>query len=142
MSRRTEAKKARRAKRRAVRDARWIPDDTLDRPADTSIELDEFDELLTQRGWSFDDELSDDDHAIWFYPPSGTEVRGEGVQPVTTMWVSAADNGEVVYLLLVGSAAGHTFTPEWLLECLDVIEGYRAGDPLPEFDQEPGQDSG
>jgi hypothetical protein len=134
VSRRTEAKKARRQKRRAVRDVRWIPDGVLDEVADNlelADVLERFDELVTQRGWIFDDENSDERGAAWVYEPLAS-ANDDG--PPTTIWINAEDNGEFVYLLLTGTTDGYRFEPDALLEHLDAIEAYRDGDPPPEFD--------
>ena len=133
MSRQTEAKKARREKRRAARDARWIPEPVLDEVADNlelADVLERFDELVTRRGWIFDDENSDERGAAWVYEPS--ESRTDDGPP-TTIWISAEDNAEFVYLLLNGTTEGYRFEPDALLEHLDTIEAYRVGDPPPEF---------
>jgi hypothetical protein len=133
VSRQTEAKKARREKRRAAKDARWIPEPVLDEVADNlevADVLERFDELVTQRGWIFDDENSDERGAAWVYEPS--ESRTDGGLP-TTIWISAEDNLEFVYLLLNGTTEGYRFEPDALLEHLDTIEAYRVGDPPPEF---------
>lgn len=134
MSRRTDAKKARRQKRRAVRDARWIPDGVLDEVVDNlelADVLERFDELVTQRGWTLDDENSDERGAAWVYEPLAS-ATDDG--PPTTIWISAEDNGEFVYLLLAGTTEGYRFEPDAFLEHLDAIEAYRDGDPPPEFD--------
>jgi hypothetical protein len=134
VSRQTEAKKARREKRRAARDAGWIPEPVLDEVAD-NLELADvlarFDELVTQRGWIFNDENSDERGAVWVYETS--ESRTDDGPP-TTIWISAEDNAEFVYLLLNGTTEGYRFEPDALLEHLDTIEAYRVGDPPPEFD--------
>jgi hypothetical protein len=128
----------RRNKRRAARDANWIPDEALDTVAD-GLELAEFlerfDELVTQRGWTFDDENSDERGAAWFYEPSES---GDADGPLTTIWISAQDNAEFVYLLLIGTTDGYRFEPDAFLEHLDAIEAYRSGDPLPEFETGQG----
>jgi len=134
VSRQTEAKKARRQKRRAVRDARWIPEPVLDDVVDNlelADVLERFDELVTQRGWIYDDENSDERGAAWVYEPLAS---ANGAGPPTTIWISAEDNGEFVYLLLTGTTEGYRFEPDALLEHLDAIEAYRDGDPPPEFD--------
>jgi hypothetical protein len=131
VSRRTEAKKARREKRRAERDANWIPEGVLDELADDVVlveELERFDARITERGWMFDDEQSDEEFAIWFYPPSGADVGGDGLEPVTTIWMHAPENGEVLHLMLVGTAEDQRFTPEEFFARLDAIEAYRSGD--------------
>ena len=137
MSRRTEAKKARRNKRRAGRDANWIPQDVLDEAADNlelADVLERFDELVTQRGWLFSEEFSDEESALWFWPPSMVEATGDEVTPVTTIVKFADDGAEIAQVMFVGTKDGHPFTIDELLERLDAIEAYRAGDPQPDCD--------
>lgn len=140
MSRNTEAKKARRRKRRAARDARWIPDATLDELSENVIDLDDVNELLIERGWTFDDDFSDDRLVSWVYPSSAFDLVDPQAEPVTRMWMLAADDGEVVHVVLVGSGADHTFAPSEFFESLDAIEAYRYGQPEPDFGsrQDPG----
>ena len=130
MSRKTEAKRARRDKRRATRDANWIPDAVLDEMVD-DVELVEglesFDTRIIERGWTFDDDQSDEEFVIWFYPPSGAEV-GEGFEPVTTIWMHVAENAEFVHVILVGTADDQRMTPDEFFERIDAIEAYRSGD--------------
>lgn len=90
-----------------------------------------FDERITERGWTFDEQEPDDDYAIWFYEPSGAEVS-DGL-PVTSLWLDAAEDGEVVRVVLVGTTDQRGFTHDELDQHLDAIEAYRAGDPAPEF---------
>lgn len=95
-------------------------------------DLAEFDERITERGWEFDEEQSNDDYAVWFYEPSGAPVE-DGL-PVTSLWLDAAEDGEIVRVVFVGSVERYEFSHEELRDgALDVIEGYRAGQPLPEF---------
>jgi hypothetical protein len=127
---RADAKKARRSKRRAKRDANWIPETVLDGLVD-DVELveglEEFDARITERGWTFDDDQSDEEFVIWFYPPSGTRVA-EGVEPVTTIWMHVTENAEFVHVVLVGTSGDLRLTPEEFLERIDGIEAYRSGD--------------
>ena len=129
MSRKTKAKRARRDKRRATQDANWIPDAVLEEMVG-GIELVEglesFDARIIERGWAFDDDQSDEEFVIWFYPPSGTEV-GEGVEPVTTIWMHVTENAELVHVILVGTADDRQMTPDEFFERVDEIEGYRSG---------------
>lgn len=129
MSRKTKAKRARRDKRRATRDANWIPDAVLEEMVG-GIELVEglesFDARIIERGWTFDDDQSDEEFVIWFYPPSGTEV-GEGFEPVTTIWMHVTENAELVHVILVGTADDRQMTPDEFFERVDEIEGYRSG---------------
>jgi hypothetical protein len=136
MSKPSTDKAARRKKRRAARDERWISDTVLNELSVTDVvnvaaELELFDQRVTERGWTFDDEQSDDDFAIWFYEPSGAEVGGDGVEPVTTVWMFAGDDGELVHVVLVGTADEQLFTPEGFFEQIEAIESYRIGDPHP-----------
>jgi hypothetical protein len=130
LSRRSEAKRARRDKRRATRDVNWIPDAVLEEMVD-GVELVEdletFDARITERGWTFDDDQSDEDFVIWFYPPSGAAV-GEGVEPVTTIWMHVTENAEIVHVILVGTADDRQMTPDDFFEKVDAIEAYRSGD--------------
>ena len=130
MSKRAEAKKARRGKRRATRDANWIPDTVLDEiVGDVELVegLESFDARITERGWAFDDDQSDEEFVIWFYPPSGAEV-GDGLEPVTKIWMHVDENAEFVHLILVGSADDQRITPDEFLERIDAVEAYRSGD--------------
>lgn len=133
-SKKAEAKKARRNKRRAARDSNWIPEEVLDdyvEDIETADYLESFHRLVTQRGWTYDDETSTDTNVAWFYQPSVEDRNGDG--PYTTIWISAEDDADHVWLLLTGTSEGYRFEPEAFLEHLDAIEAYRAGDPLPAF---------
>jgi hypothetical protein len=137
VSRRTEAKKARRTKRRAAKDASWIPDAVLDEVTENVEQaevLEHFDELVTQRGWMFSDEFSDDNSALWFYPPSMVETTGDEVSPVTTIVMFADDDAEIARVMFVGTNDGYPFAIDGLLDHLDKIEAYRLGDARPDFD--------
>ncbi|MUL81954.1 MULTISPECIES: hypothetical protein [unclassified Mycolicibacterium] len=135
MSRENAAKKARRKKRQAVRDSRLVPQEMVDQLADVPdsivADLAEFDERITARGWTFDEEESSDDFAVWFYEPSGAQVQ-DGL-PVTSLWLDAAEDGEIVRVVFVGSVERYEFTHDELIGDLEVIEGYRVGQSLPEF---------
>lgn len=136
MSRRGQAKEARRKKRRAARDARWIPGTVFEGLSDEiefAAVLERFDERITQRGWVFDEELSDDESALWFFPPSQAEVTDEEVVPATTIVLAADDGAEVAHVVFVGSGDDHQFALDELFDHLDVIESHRHGQPRPEF---------
>ena len=108
----------------------WIPEVLLDEISDgvDLVEgLERFDAQLVERGWSFDDDQSDDEFVIWFYPPSGADV-GDGLEPVTTIWMHVAENAEFVHVILVGTANDQRMTPVEFLERIDAIEAYRSGD--------------
>jgi hypothetical protein len=137
VSRRTDAKKARRNKRRAARGATWIPDnvmqDLVATQAAIATDLEAFDARITERGWMFDEDESDEDFVFWSYGPSSAEVDSDDLAPVTTIWMSAAEDARIVHLMLVGSSESPEFTPEEFFEHIEAIEAYRAGDPPPEF---------
>jgi hypothetical protein len=125
-----EAKRARRGKRRAKRDANWIPHSVLDGiVADVELveDLESFDQRIIERGWAFDDDQSDEEFVIWFYPPSGTEV-GDGLEPVTTMWMHVNENAKFVHLILVGTADDRRMTPDEFFERIEAVEAYRSGE--------------
>ena len=59
MARKSDAKKARRDKRRATRDVNWIPETVLDDISDDAelVEgLESFDTRIVERGWAFADD--------------------------------------------------------------------------------------
>jgi hypothetical protein len=135
-SKKAEAKKARRNKRRAAWDVNWIAQDVLDDAADNlelADVLDRFDELVTLRGWVFSEEFSDEESAMWFWPPSIVEAVGDGVTPVTTIVMFADDDAEIANVLFVGTDEGYAFGTDELPDHLEVIEAYRHGDQLPSF---------
>jgi hypothetical protein len=138
VSRQSEAKKARRNKRRAVRESNWLPDNVLDDLVTTqaaiATDLEAFDQRITARGWTFDEDESDEDFVFWFYEPSGTDVDDDEAAPVTTIWMSADEDAEVVHLMLAGTAEDSDYTPEQFFEHVDAIEAYRVGDPAPTSD--------
>ena len=137
MSRRTEAKKARRDKRRAVRESSWLPGDVLDdlvaTQAAIATDLEAFDQRITGRGWTFDEDDSDEEFVFWIYEPSGSDVDEDDVAPATTIWMSADEDAEIVHLMFVGSTDDYQFELKELFENLDVIEAYRLADPVPQF---------
>ena len=144
MSRNSDAKKARRKKRQATRDVRWIPDGVKDALDDVDVELaqavETFDEWLTTRGWTFDAEFSTETLISWFYEPSAAAVTDDVHEPVTRIWITASgeddDFPEGVTAVLVGTGgegdgALYTVAPEVLLAHIDSVETYRPGDALP-----------
>jgi hypothetical protein len=137
MSRKTDAKKARRRKRQASRNDRWLSDTVMDSLSD-DIELaailEAFDERITERGWVFDDELSDDESALWSYPPSHADVTDpDELVSLTTIVLTAADGGDVAHVVFVGTADDYQFDLDELFDAVEVIEAYRLGDPAPTF---------
>jgi hypothetical protein len=139
VSRQSEAKKARRNKRRAGRDATWVSDPVMEELVATqaaiATDLEAFDARMTERGWVFDEDESDEDFVFWLYEPSATEVAADELAPVTTIWMSAAEDAQIVHLMLVGTSESPEFTPEGFFGHAEAIEAYRAGDPPPEFHQ-------
>ncbi len=141
MSRRSDQKKARRKKRRAARDQTWLPEGMGERVAEVVADLVEFDARLTERGWQFNDpEHPDDDVGVsWFWPPSFVDEDGreddDDAMRATVIALLEDEGGEIAHVLLAGTADDYQFDLGELLENLDVIEGYRAGDPPPVFEQ-------
>jgi hypothetical protein len=136
VSRKSQAKQARRKKRRSVQNSRWLPDTVLDGLSgdiELAAVLERLDERITERGWVFDEELSDDESALWYYIPSTAEVPDDSeVVPVTTIAMTSED-AEIVHVVFVGTADDYQFGLDELFENLDVIEGFRMGNPIPEF---------
>jgi hypothetical protein len=137
VSRRTDAKKARRNKRRAAQGANWLPDGVLDELVTTqaaiATDLEAFDARVTERGWTFDEDESDEDFVFWFYEPSAGNVQRDDLAPATTIWMSAAEDAEIVHLMLVGTSESPEFTSEDFFGHVEAIEAYRLGDPRLEF---------
>ena len=148
MSRQSDAKKARRKKRQAGRDARWIPeqamdallgDEFADEPDELEQAVETFDEWLTLRGWTFDTDFTGAGLASWYFGASAAEFDDERLEPVTRVWFKLAggddDFPNAVSAVLVGtgedSGATYMVTPEVLLEHIDAIEAYRDGDAAP-----------
>ena len=132
MSRGSDQKKARRKKRQTANRISTAAFEQLAEIEDAVVaDLAQFDERITERGWIFDEEESNDDYAVWFFEPSGAEVA-DGL-PVTSLWLDATEDGAIVRVVLVGTAHQHPFTHSQLFEQLHIIETYRNGDPVPEF---------
>jgi hypothetical protein len=136
VSRKSQAKQARRKKRQAAQNSRWIPETVLDELADDielAAVLEQLDARITERGWVFDEELSDEESALWYFIPSTAEVADdEDVVPVTTIAMTS-EEADVVHVVFVGTADDYQFGLDELFENLDVIEGYRMGNPIPQF---------
>jgi hypothetical protein len=144
VSRNSDAKKARRKKRQATRDVRWMPDEVKDALDDVDVELaqavETFDEWLVTRGWTFDAEFSTETLISWFYEPSAAAVVDDEHEPVTRIWITASgaddDFPERVTAILVGTAGEgegklYTVEPEVLLAHIESVETYRPGDAVP-----------
>jgi hypothetical protein len=127
VSKTSAAKKARRKKRVASRDHRWMPAEVhADLKAATEI-----DALLSRRGWEYDEEFSTDEFLTWFYPPSAVEVDDESIEPVTRVFITDA---QVPQVILAGSTSDdevYQFSVEELAAALVEVESYRAGQPRP-----------
>jgi hypothetical protein len=129
VSKSTAAKKARRKRRLASRNDRWLSDDM--QATVEGVELIAM--QINSRGWEFDREFSTDDFITWYYPPSGAEIDDESAEPVTRIWVT---DPERPHVLLVGTTpesdhVEYALTVEQLFTHLDTIEAYRLGDPQP-----------
>ena len=137
MSRKSQAKQARRKKRQAAQNSRWIPDTVLDEFSDDielAAVLERLDERITERGWVFDEELSDEESALWYFIPSTAEVPEDAeVVPVTTIAMTS-EEADIAHVVFVGTADDYQFGLDELFENLDVIEDYRMGNPIPQFD--------
>lgn len=141
MSRNSQAKKARRKKRQATREARWIPAEATGALDDSAAQLlsaaEKFDEWIVSRGWTFDEENSAEGLATWYYEPSAIDIDDED-EPVTRVWFTV-NGGEddfpnAVNAVLVGSDEDDgvfTLSPDLLVEWVAEIEAYRPGDPRP-----------
>lgn len=132
MSKSNTDKKARRKRRLASRNDRWLSSD-----AHAEVEgVARIANVIIPRGWQFDLESSKGDTISWFYPPSGIEVDDESIEPVTRIWLSDPAQPHV---LLAGSTDGdgghYTFGVDELFARLDAIEAYRPGGSVPVADQ-------
>ncbi len=146
MSRDSQAKRARRRKRRAARDESWIPGPRFDQvlasaESDPVAEaLADVDDWMAERGWVLDDEVADR-LVSWFYPPSAAEFDGEDREPVTRIWITAGQDDETVVLefgaTLVGDGGDddpYLLDPDSLEDDVAALEAYRPGSPRPELD--------
>ena len=145
MSRQSDAKKARRKKRQAGRDARWIPDQVMESIVGDDFDdelgqaVETFDQWLVSRDWTFDSEYSTETLLSWYYSPSAIEVDDEQVEPVTRIWITVAgaadDFPDGVTAVLVGTGQGqgalYTVAPEALLANIEAVEAYRPGAAVP-----------
>lgn len=145
MSRSSDAKKARRRKRQTARDVAWIPEPVYEnlRAADDAEAISEavadVDEWITDRGWLLDTENSEV-LVSWVYPPSATEFVDDIREPVTRLWITAAEDGDAVVLefgaALVGAGGtddSYLLDPDTLAEDIAALEAYRPGLARPEF---------
>ena len=132
-----DSKKARRAKRRAKRDANWIPEpahNELNEQVDEVVSaLEDFDARLTERGWAFDTDSDDDSGVLWYWPPSAVELDDDAAT-ATIVALVEDEGGEIAHVVFVGTDDDHQFDLDELFDYLDLIEAYRIGDALPTFD--------
>ena len=103
MSRKSDAKKARRRKRQAARDASWLPSSEFDQAIADEEHLDAIDDAvarmddwLTARGWVPD--TGNSDVVSWFYPPSAAQSDDEDLEPVTRIWITLDEDDDAVVL--------------------------------------------
>ena len=108
-------------------------DDLVAAQAAIATDLEAFDARIMERGWMFDEDESDEEFVFWSYQPSATEVDGDDIAPVTTIWMSAAEDAQIVHLMLVGTSQSPEFTPDEFFEHIETIEGYRVGEARPDF---------
>lgn len=140
MSRRSDAKKARRRKRHAVRDRGWLTDDVQQRIAEVVADLEDFDARLTERGWQFNEDPDDPDDpdvnvgAVWFWPPSFAEGDDPDLVSATVVALVEAEGGGIAHVVFVGTADDYQFGLDELFDHIDAIEAYRIGAPPPIFD--------
>ena len=137
MSRRSDAKKARRKKRRDARDGTWVSAQVAEQ-LHIASELEGFDARLIERGWEFSEEADDETGVVWFWPPSAADVddANEGDDEavnVTVILLTPDDGGEIAHVVFVGTADDYQFGLEELFDHVEAIEAYRLGDPTPVF---------
>lgn len=147
MSRQSDAKKARRKKRKAAQDASWIPDrvyeelvgaddEVYDEMAEAVADIDDW---LSERGWVLDDDTTVN-LVSWVYPPSAAEFDDEDVEPVTRIWITVAEDDEEVVLefgaVLVGFGGAdepYLLGHDSLADDVAALEAYRPGSVRPEL---------
>ncbi|CAA0108592.1 Uncharacterised protein [Mycolicibacterium vanbaalenii] len=134
MSRKSDAKKARRRKRQAARALAFSPDDVQERVAEVVADLEGFDAQLTERGWVFSEDTDDDTGVLWFWPPSYAEVADPDMATATVVALIEAEGGDIAHVVFVGADEDYQFGLDEIFEHIEVIESYRAGEPLPVFD--------
>jgi hypothetical protein len=145
VSRQSDAKKARRRKRQAARDATWIAapvDDELfdDGEADEISEaVSRIDEWMTDRGWVLDTENLAD-VVSWVYAPSAEEFEDPDLEPVTRVWITVEEDHDEVVLEFGAALVGfggddeaYVLNPDSLADDVAALEAYRAGTARPEL---------
>ena len=150
MSRHSQAKKARRRKRQAARDAAWTPASALQDVLAADTESDEIgdavgaiDEWIVGRGWILDTNNAGDHLVSWVYPPSVAHFDDDGREPVTRIWIVVEEDDDELELAfgaaLVGAGATeadglYLLDPQTLPDDIGALESYRPGLPLPVLD--------
>lgn len=145
MSRKSQAKQARRKKRQTAREASWIPEPLFDAVRDAAESdpvaeaLADIDDRMAERGWVLDDSNSDR-LLSWVYPPSAGEFDDEDREPVSRIWITIEENDDAVVLefgaTLVGDgseAETYVLDPDSLDDDVAALEAYRPGLPRPEL---------
>lgn len=137
MSKRAADKKARRRKRRAVRDQHRVPAPARDHLAEQfeiADELRDFERRLLARGWEITEDPDDEVGIAWYWPPSFAEVQDPSQQvTATVVLLTPDDGGEVAHVVFVGTSLDYQFGLEELFDHIDVLEAHRLGEPLPLF---------
>lgn len=133
MSKRSDAKKARRRKRQAARGPTWIAEDVDERDAEIMADLEDFDAKLTERGWVSNAEVDEEAGVIWFWPPSYAEVADSELATATVVALVETEGGEIAHVVFVGSDDDYQFNLEELFDHIETIEAYRLGEPPPVF---------
>lgn len=143
MSRKSDAKKARRRKRQATRDASWLPVPVVERILADEDRLDaidaavaEIDDWLSPRGWVLDTDNTD--VVSWYFPASVAEFDDDDIEPVTRIWIALEEDDDEVVLefgsVLVGFRPDdepYVLDPDTLAVDIDALEAYRSGLPRP-----------
>lgn len=146
MSKKSDAKKARRRKRLAARNEAWIPAPIFDELVDTDDTADaigeaiaDIDEWISARGWELDRDNTED-LVSWVYPPSAASFDDGSREPVTRVWITVTEDDDAVVLefgaLLVGDGADdepYLVDPDTLENDIAELEAYRPGSPRPEL---------
>lgn len=144
MSRQSDAKRARRRKRQAAREAARIPEEVynglVDDGGDEAIAeaLAGIDEWISGRGWVFDTENAAN-LVSWVYPPSASQFDDENLEPVTRIWITVAEDDEEIVLEFGSALVGfgehddpYLLDPGTLADDIAALEAYRPGLPRPD----------
>lgn len=134
MSRKSEAKQARRRKRQAARGVDRVPAADAGESNGIAEAVTRFNAWMVGRGWVLDEQNATDDVVSWVYPPSAADVDGD-CEPLTRVWIALSEDDEAVTLefgaVLVGADGDegiYLLDPDALPEHIGVLEGYRLGE--------------